>query len=611
MSTIPPRFLDELRDRLTLSEVIGRRVKVVRAGREYKACCPFHHEKSPSFTINDEKQFYHCFGCGAHGDVIEFLVQNDRLTFMEAVEALAAEAGMQVPKASPQAIEKAAKEKSLYSLVEDTALFFAERLRDSRPPDGLRYLEERGLTGNQINAFRLGYAPADGKMLISYLKDKGYTPEQMKEAGVARASERNSELYSFFRDRVMFPVADKRGRIVAFGGRVLPEHIRPLPPGASKPPKYINTSETSLFHKGHMLYGEPHARQAAADGLPVIVVEGYLDVIACFGAGFRGAVAPLGTALTEEQIGVLWKMIQAEDKTPILCFDGDDAGRRAAARACANFLPLLKPWHSARFAFLPQGQDPDSLIRSQGAKAFKAVIDQAMPLIDFLWERHTAGKTLATPEAKAGLGATLEAEAALIPDRTVQQYYRQTFRNRLFHAFAPQRQGQGKKPQPLQGQATLVPPRRPAGSAEALSRLILLATILNHPYIFESIEQDFGRLEFDDQRFDGLRQGVIHLLCEDSTLDSITLQSHLKERGFGAELALVLNQTIYTHAGFARPDSPQEIILTGWNDTIRFMDNRLIRMELQQAGRALAEEYSPENERRLLGLHDAAKIAQE
>jgi DNA primase len=610
MSTIPPRFLDELRDRLTLSEVIGRRVKVVRAGREHKACCPFHHEKTPSFTISDEKQFYHCFGCGAHGDVIEFLMQNDRLTFMEAVEALAAEAGMQVPKSSPQAIEQAKKEKSLHSLVDDTALFFSEKLQDKRLPDAARYLNERGLTQTQIDSFRIGYSPADGKLLISYLKDKGYSVEQMKEAGVARVSERNGDIYSFFRDRVMFPVADKRGRVVAFGGRVLPEHIRPLQPGAPKPPKYINTSETPLFHKGQMLYGEPHARQAAVDGQPIIVVEGYLDVIACFGAGFRGAVAPLGTALTEEQIGVLWKMIQAEDKTPILCFDGDDAGRRAAGRACANLLPLLKPWHSARFAFLPQGQDPDSLIRSQGPKAFAAVIEQAMPLMDFLWLHHTGGRALTTPEARAGLAATLEAEAALIPDRNVQQYYKQVFRDRLYKSFVPQKGSKGQfKGKPLMDPP--LPPRRPAGSAEAVSRLVMMATLLNHPYIFENAEKDFERIDYHDVRLDGLRQAILETLYDNSLLDRTALHSHLKRLGFSAELDQVLNEAVYTHAGFARPDSQQEIVLAGWSDTVKFMNSRSILMELQQAGRALASECTTENERRLMGLQDAAKVAQE
>lgn len=610
MSTIPPRFLDELRDRLTLSEVIGRRVKVIRAGREHKACCPFHHEKTPSFTISDEKQFYHCFGCGAHGDVIEFLMQNDRLTFMEAVEALAAEAGMHVPKASPQAIEKAEKEKSLHSLVDDVARFFSEKLHDKRMPDGLRYLEERGLTETQINAFRLGYAPVDGKLLISYLKDKGYTAEQMKEAGVARVSERHGDLYSFFRDRVMFPVADKRGRVVAFGGRVLPEHIRPLQPGAPKPPKYINTSETPLFHKGQMLYGEPHARQAATDGQPIVVVEGYLDVIACFGAGFRGAVAPLGTALTEEQIGVLWKMIQAEDKTPILCFDGDDAGRRAAARACANILPLLKPWHSARFAFLPQGQDPDSLIRSQGPKAFTAVIEQALPLTEFLLQHHTGGRTLTTPEARAGLAATLEAEAALIPDRNVQQYYKQFFRDRLYKSFAPQKGNTGQfKGKPLIDPP--LPPRRPSGAAEAVSRLVMMATLLNHPHIFESAERDFERIDYPDTRLDALRQAILEALYDNSTLDSIALHSHLKGLGFSAELDQVLTEAVYTHAGFARPDSQQELVMAGWNEIVRRMNGRSVLREVKQAERALASECTTENERRLMGLQDAAKAAQE
>jgi DNA primase len=592
--------MDELRDRLTLSEVIGRRVKLTRAGREFKACCPFHHEKSPSFYVNDDKQFYHCFGCAAHGDVIGFVMRHGNLDFIEALEMLSAEAGMPMPQSSPQAVEQARKEKSLHALLEDTARFFESQLRESRNAVALQYLRERGVPEELIGAFRLGYAPEDGGTLVKYLQGKDYTLDQMVEAGVVKRSERGGEPYSFFRDRVMFPVSDWRGRVVAFGGRVLPEHLRPPKPGAPKMGKYINSAETSLFHKGSMLYSEAHARQAAADGLPVIVVEGYLDVMACFGAGYRGAVAPLGTALTEDQIGSLWKMIPADEKIPILCFDGDEAGRRAAARAAANILPLLKPYHSARIAFLPEGQDPDSLLKSQGRQAFAAVIDGAMPLADFLWLHHTGGRKFETPEARAGLAATLDQEAAQIPDRTVQQYYRQMFRDRLYKTFGQQGRKTGKGKAPVAEPA--VPVRRPAHAAEGISGLILMATLINHPHIFDTVEESFSQLEFEDKRLDQLRQAVHAALGDDSNLNCEGLQSHLKSQGFEDELGQILHSGVYTHAGFARPNAVPEKILAGWKETVRFMHHQSYVKELRQAGQALAGEFSEENEQRVLGL---------
>jgi DNA primase len=614
--SIPPRFLDELRDRLTLSEVIGRRVKLTRAGREFKACCPFHHEKSPSFYINDDKQFYHCFGCGAHGDVIGFLMQNDSLSFIEAVEALAAEAGMQVPQQSPQAVEQAKKEKSLHSLLDDTAKFFEAALREPRHRDALDYIQGRGVPEALMAAFRLGFAPEDGRALFRHLKDRGYETAQMVEAGVVRRSEKGGDPYSFFRDRVMFPVADRRGRVVAFGARVLPEHLRPQAYANGKPPKYINSSDTPLFHKGTMLYSEAHARQAAHDGGPVIVVEGYLDVMSCFGAGFPGAVAPLGTALTEEQILSLWKMIPGDEKTPILCFDGDDAGRRAAARACERLLPMLKPYHSARFVFLPQGQDPDSLIRAKGKNAFEAELAKAVPLVDVLWDHHWQGRRFDTPEAKAGLAAMLNNEIARIADRTVQRNYKRAIEEKIYNAFGKKKFTSGKVKKGFQDDKinlerdrTLL--RRPVSAEEGQSKeRVLFAILINHPHIFEAVGEAFARIELADRRLDLLRQAAMGAIEGNPSLDSTALQSHLKDQGFGDELNSVLSDAVYNHAGFARPNAPSEGILAGWHDAIRFMHDRTMTMEIHQARQALATDFTVENEQRIMSLHDARKTEQ-
>ncbi|MDB5490724.1 MAG: dnaG [Micavibrio sp.] len=601
--------MQELRDRINLSEVVGRSVKLTRAGREFKGCCPFHNEKSPSFYVNDDKQFYHCFGCGAHGDVIGFIMQNGNLSFIEAVESLATQAGMQVPEQTPQEIARSKTEKSLYNLLDDTARWFEARLRDNAHRDALTYVRERGMSEEMLAAFRVGFSPADSQALPRYLKAQGYSNAQMIEAGVARASTRGGEPYSFFRDRVMFPVPDRRGRIVAFGGRVLPEHLRPVAEGDSKPPKYINSSETVLFHKGEMLYGEPHARQAAADGQTLIVVEGYLDVIASFSAGYRGALAPLGTALTEEQILALWKMIPADQKIPVLCFDGDDAGRRAAARSLERILPLLKPDHSVRFAFLPNGEDPDSLIKGQGKAAFDAVINSAMNLVDFLWTHHTMGRTFDTPEERAGLSKALDDDALRIPDQSVQHYYRDALRQKVRTSFRTPfnpgpRGGSGK----WQGKPNVVPTgvtlRRPAFSESRIPLQILLACILNHPALFRDIEDEFGRVNFPDDRMGALRQCILMVLgADEEGLDSKGLAAYLMQQGFETELKMVLSDAIYVHAGFARPNSELDVVRKGWQDTVSLIRRKSVGRELQAAAQTLAGEFSDENEQRMMALH--------
>lgn len=610
MSSISPRFMQELRDRLTLSEVIGRRVKLTRAGREYKACCPFHGEKSPSFYVNDDKQFYHCFGCGAHGDAVGFVMQLENRSFIEAVEVLAAQAGLQVPQQSAQEVEASRREKSLYALMDDAAKFFEAQLKTPAGRDALRYLKERGLPDDIMAAFRLGYSPADGQMLRAHLASLDYTDAQMIDAGVIRVSDKGKEPYSFFRDRVMFPVADRRGRVVAFGGRVLPEHFRPLAPGANKPPKYINSSETSLFHKGRMVYGESHARQAAADGKPIVVVEGYLDVIACFQAGWRGAVAPLGTALTEEQILNLWKMNPDEEKRPILCFDGDGAGQRAAARACERLLPLLKPNHSALFAFLPEGQDPDSLLRGQGEKALAIVLENAIPLVEFLWRHHTTGKNFDTPEARAGLEKTLEDETARMADRSVQQHYRQMFRERIYQNFSSQktsgnRDNYQNKNNKNKNFVPVVPLRKPSRPGALLPIQILLATAINHPHIIPEVEEALGQLSAERfPQLDHLRQRVLQVGTNGDVVTFEVMAKDLRAAGFGETLDLILSEAIYTHAGFARPGTAYSEVIRGWGETLKFMQKTHESQQIEEARQALVQDFSEENERRILALRE-------
>jgi DNA primase len=573
---IPPRFLDELRTRLTLSDIVGRKVRLSRAGREFKGCCPFHTEKTPSFYVNDDKQFYHCFGCGAHGSAIDFVMQHDNLSFIEAVEALAGEAGMEVPRQTPQEIEKEKLKKDLHSLLEEATRWMEAQLRSPENRAAYTYITERGMSEEVLSAYRIGYAPHDGQAVRKHMLALGYSDAQMIEAGVLRPAGKAGEPYAFFRERIIFPVPDRRGRVVAFGGRILPDHLLQPNRGDYKPAKYMNSSDTPLFHKGSMLYGEPHARMAASEGKPIVVVEGYVDVIAAARAGYTGAVAPLGTALTEEQILVLWKMIPQDEKIPILCFDGDDAGRRAAARACERLMPHLKPNHSARIAFLPEGQDPDSLVGSQGARALQAVIDAAISLVDFIWGYHTAGKAFDTPEARAGLTKTLEDEARRIPDRDVQYHYLQAFRERTRQSFgfgakntAQSRPGTRNGKFNWGPDVRLTPPsglRRPAFSRDHLVPAAMLAALINHPFLFDEAEEVLGQMGLGDAGLDQVRQTVLSTLSHNPELDGEGLKTYLHEAGLGEDLGQILSESVYTHAPFARPSASQEVALEGWRE---------------------------------------------
>lgn len=560
-------FLDELRNRVTLSEVIGRRVKITRAGREYKACCPFHHEKTPSFTVNDDKQFYHCFGCGAHGDVIKFVMEHDNLGFMDAVEMLAAEAGMQVPKQTPQERAKVKEEKDLYDLLEDTTAYFEACLFEPRHSDALNYLLNRGISRETIKAFRIGFAPDDMQVLRKVLQQKGYSDTDMIKAAVLRpAKDKGKEPYAFFRDRVMFPVPDRRGRIVAFGGRILPEHLRPPQRSDFTPPKYMNSTETPLFHKGRMLYGEPTARKAAAEGRVLILVEGYMDVIACGQVGIGGALAPMGTAVTEEQIFSMWKMIPDFNKVPILCFDGDNAGRKAAGRVCERILPLLEPGKSVRFAFMPDGEDPDSLIRNSGAQGFKDVIRGAVSLFDFIWGSYTQGRKLNTPDEKASIKKQLENEIARIVHRDVQDMYRGALRERISKVFYPPRQAYkfGKGQSYGAANVSLRPPKPAHSRKESLFPKVMLAGLINHPFIFESVEEVLSAVAFKTPRLEQLRQDVCLYLSGEPDVGHDDLISYLNNKGYAQEISDICNESVYVHASFCSPSANEENILSKW-----------------------------------------------
>src|SRR5712675_1810750 len=420
-----PQFLDELRARLPVSEVVGRRVKLKKAGREWKGLSPFNQEKTPSFFVNDQKMAWFDFSSGKNGNIFDFVMLTEGLSFPEAVERLATQAGMPLPKVSHEDEARDQRRKSLIDIVELAAKFFEATLAGRSGAKARGYLADRGLDPAMQLKFRLGYASTERFALKEHLGKEGVSTEDMVEAGLLVAADDIPVPYDRFRDRVMFPISDVRGRVIAFGGRALEKDV---------PAKYLNSPETPLFHKGDNLYNLATARQATHNGSPLIVVEGYVDVIAMVTSGFGGAVAPLGTALTENQLALIWKMADE----PVLCFDGDRAGQKAAYRAADLALPQLMPGKSLRFALLPEGQDPDDLARSGGRGAIEEVISAARGLVDVIWSREVEGGTFATPERRAALEKRINELTNGIRDEVVRRYYRQDLAERLLRTFAPE-----------------------------------------------------------------------------------------------------------------------------------------------------------------------------
>lgn len=622
-SGIPKQFIDDVRHRLRLSEVIGKRIKITRAGREYKACCPFHKEKTPSFTINDDKHFYHCFGCGAHGDHIGFVMRYDNVSFMDALESLADEAGLQVPKPSPKEVEKQRKKKQLQNIMEDACRFFEVQLQRPEHNDVLCYvMQRRGLLPDTVQGFRLGYAPDDAQALRNYLKDKGWSDVDMIQTALMRPAKSGaksgaksngvtSQPYAFFRDRVMFPVLDRFGQIVAFGGRILPDDIRPPNPNSSfNPPKYMNSTDTPLFHKGSVLYNESHARQAVGEGQPLIVVEGYADVIALAQVGLKAAVAPLGTALTESQIELLWRILpddsysydrlpdlsaadEGENKelalenVPYLCFDGDNAGQRAAMRAAERLLPMLRPGKSARFVFMPQGLDPDDLVKRDGVAAMYSLLAKAMSLFDMIWLMYTKGKRADTPENLAAIEQKLGQAISQIADRNVQGYYKSQMKDRIWREFKGGNRFQKSGGQKFGGQKsnwqnkawqaskkegnTALPSLKlpsPKMAGAVLRERIIMAALINHPRLFDDFAEKIGVMHLQNKSIQAIKSLVFSVLSEEDDVTREELLKKIKAHECGKGLAELLNESVYLHAGFIRPEADPATASEGLNDIL-------------------------------------------
>jgi DNA primase len=634
-----PQFLEELRARLPASEVVGRRVKLKKAGREFKGLSPFQQEKTPSFFVNDEKQAWFDFSSGLNGNIFDFVMKTEGVSFPEAVERLASMAGMALPAATPDAARHEQRRKTLHDVMELAAKFFADTLASRNGAKARGYLGDRGITPATQLQFRLGYAPPDRFALKEHLGAQGISTDDMVEAGLLIGGDEIPVPYDRFRDRVMFPITDARGRVIAFGGRALEKDV---------PAKYLNSPETPLFHKGDNLYNLATARQATHNGSPLIVVEGYVDVIAMVTAGFAGAVAPLGTALTENQLALLWKMADE----PILCFDGDRAGQKAAYRAADLALPALLPGKSLRFALLPEGQDPDDLARSGGRGAIEEVISAARSLSDMLWSREIEGGSFATPERRAALEARIGELSNGIRDEVVRRYYRQDLAERLQRAFAPEGGrggygrgnfrggGGGESPRrfaprsgfnqgpagrfaarggrgpgaggspaissgPYQAaspQLATSPIMRGQRSAMSRREALILESLINHPWLLHDHLEEVAALELAHPEANKLRAGIIaafandHHHSPDVEEQAEKMRADLQARGLG-EILQRVERAITTGAVWGtKPGAAREDVLATWQQlVVLHQKTHALLREKKDAELALGEESTDAN----------------
>ncbi|MCP3403003.1 DNA primase [Bradyrhizobium sp. CCGB20] len=632
-----PQFLDELRARLSVSEVVGKRVKLKKAGREWKGLSPFQQEKTPSFYVNDQKGFYHDFSSGKHGDIISFVMETDGLPFAEAVERLANMAGLALPAVTPNAAREEQRRRSLHDVMDLAAKYFAETLASRVGAKARGYLADRAISPATQLQFRLGYALPDRFALKEHLGKLGVSVEDMIETGLLVAGNDIPVPYDRFRDRVMFPITDLRGRVIAFGGRALEKDV---------PAKYLNSPETPLFHKGDNLYNHQTARKATHDGGALIVVEGYVDVIAMVTAGFSGAVAPLGTALTESQLALLWKMADE----PILCFDGDRAGQKAAYRAADLALPFLAPGKSLRFALLPEGQDPDDLVRAGGRGAIEEVIAAAKPLAEMIWSRELEGGNFVTPERRAALEARVKELSNGIRDEVVRRYYRDDFAERLRRAFAPEggrgsfgdrgnfRQGGGggrsfqprgggqpnrfggqgfgggrrgpPGPTPLPSgpyqaaspQLATSPIMRGQRSAISRREALILQSLINHPWLLHEHLEEVAALELAHPEAHKLRAGIIaafandHHHSPDPGEQAEKMRSDIEKSGFSQILQRVESGITTAAVWGAREGAARDDVLATWHQLVALHRqwHSLLR-ELKDAELALGEDPSEAN----------------
>jgi len=593
------QFLDELKMRTALGDIIGKHVKLIRKGHEFTGLCPFHSEKTPSFTVNEEKGFYHCFGCHAHGNVFDFIMEVESLNFREAVERLSISLGVEIPQLTKSQVQSEKKHRSLIDVMELATQFFENILYQSEGKIALSYLENRGLNRDIIKEFRIGFALSSKNALKIALEKNGLSEDVLVATGLIVKPERDfkTETYDRFRNRIIFPISNRRGQIIAFGGRAL----------GNNEPKYLNSPETEIYHKGRELYGIFQAIPAIRKAKTIIVTEGYMDVIALHKVGIQNSVAPLGTALTETQLQILWRSMPE----PTLCFDGDAAGQRASVKLAIKALPLLKPGFGLRFASLPPGEDPDSLINSKSLEVFKMLLSTAKPLSEFIWNLESnEGYLPSSPELRAALQQRLQDHTKLINDPNTRGHFLNYFNDKMWNASKSRSQKSSRKQKKSYYQwAPNMHLRKEAGPSALINidlvrESILLAILINHPKAYDHIGEKLGTLAFISSELDKLRQEALKIFTKSSEIKSKTIVDQLDKNGYSETVGKVLSSKIYDHAYYARPEAPLKTVISGWNEVFEQLKSKDLISEIKSAEKDFAEHPSANNWDRLVSLKE-------
>lgn len=630
-----PQFLDEIRARVPVSQVVSRSVQLKKAGREWRGLSPFKSEKTPSFFVNDQKAFYHCFASGEHGDIFTFLMKVEGLSFPEAVEQLAGEAGLAMPAPEVRDPDVEDRRQRQFALLEAAASYFEDALYSGQGAIARDYVERRGLSRRTLSAFRIGFAPNSRTALSDFLKGKGFKLEEMAATGMVISGDDIKTPYDRFRNRVMFPIRDLKGRVIAFGGRALDQ---------DQPAKYLNSPETALFHKSNVLFHLHAARQAAHVQGRIIAVEGYMDVAALYEAGIEACVAPLGTALTEQQLALLWRLADE----PVLCFDGDDAGRKAAWRALDTALPHLAPGKSLMFAFLPDGLDPDDLVRSQGPAAMEAILAAARPMVDVVFERAWQEGDTRTPERRARLERRLQDDIAHIADRTLRFHYERDMRERLWQRLRTTGQGGAGR---VGSRGGASPPRsvdrrerpdrgtqggqfrggqsgyrrqngpapRPGGASDSLLKslaadphdnlprreLVLIAVLLHHPWLMDEEAETIAALDLSSPALNRLKDGLLALQASEKALDSSEIRSQLTAIGLGPIVDQVEASMTFGCEKLTSPQAGHAEVRVGWRHTLELHERQVgLRQALDEAERAWHRDESDDAFARIRELQE-------
>lgn len=607
----PPAFLDRLRSHFLMSEVIGKRIPIKKHGREYHALCPFHNEKSPSFTINDEKGFYHCFGCGAHGDAVEFVKQFDRLTYPEAIELLARDAGLPMPVASREESRRIEQQKTLYEVLEAAAQWFQAVFTTSTGAAARDYVERRGLSADTIQAFRVGYAPEDRNALHQHLSKLGFPQALQAEAGLIIQPEGGGAPYDRFRGRVMFPIRNASGKVVAFGGRLLASTAT-----TKHLPKYLNSPETPLFKKGELLFNLDQAKRPAREQNFVVVMEGYMDVVSTAQSGLGYAVATLGTAVTPEHLRLLWQLA----KEPVICLDGDAAGMRAMMRAAEVALPLLQPGYSLRFATLPKGEDPDTYVQKHGKVAFERLLITSRRLSQMLWETVSPRHKLDLPEGRSALEEELKQLTDKIANQSIRQHYSSHFRRQIWTqanampvakpAAGMARTGTTSKSQQVQGRSAHVEQmvlQHHSAALETLARR-MLKTLLMFPQLLHKsqVEEKLHRMEIRNPMLDSLRNTLLGALAAHYIDDTEAFNAYIHSKLPSELLTNLLNDSL--NLPFSNTLTEEDATLL-WNESASAYRVALLQTELQELQESMNNNMDEAGYNRLIELQSALKQA--